>query len=186
MKGPSLASLRRGGAALVLAAALAGPALTVTTPAFALSVDANTLVTYTGTGWSLSVPPGWGPVPSSSASAGSTLIGGPLPGTTDGSKAALVVANGDPQGQGLDVIAPAFISGVATGATIGKQANIQVDGQTAVQADFSASGIVGRANVWIENSKWWAVLYFAPGTDPIAGGVDMFTNQLMPTWSLTS
>ncbi|HEU0169755.1 MAG TPA: hypothetical protein VFS62_18420, partial [Chloroflexota bacterium] len=70
------------------------------------SIDSSTLVTYTGTGYSISLPPGWTPASSSPGT-----VGGKLP---DGSIGVLVVQNTDAGAQGLDVLAPAAVQGMST------------------------------------------------------------------------
>jgi len=187
---PVLSSWRRLVVATSLAVTLALPGAlpfinTVgVAHAQAVSVDSSTLVNYTGTGWTMSLLPGWAPDRNG-------IITGQLP---NGNVAVLIVTSqaADPS-LGLPDVANGFSKGILTDPTttaLGSKPG-QVDGHTALLQDYSTTISAGtpgvaRVAVWIENSRAWAAIYLAAGTaEPGAAGLDMFSNQLLPTFSLS-
>ena len=44
----------------------------------------------------------------------------------------------------------------------------------------------GRGVSWIENGKFWFMAYLSFAPNQASAGLDMFKNQLMPTWTASS
>jgi hypothetical protein len=171
--------LRTFMASAALAVTLAAPAIA---RADTLSIDAASLVDYTGTGWSMSVPPGWAPVDKG-------IIGGPLP--NGGSAVVIVGSTDNARGAGLEIVGPAAISGILKDPTTKQtgQKGGRVDGQAAQITDFTTTldggkPAVARTAVWLEYKKVWFAVYLSPTADAGAGGLDMFSNQLLPTMEI--
>jgi hypothetical protein len=181
----SLSKLRELTLSALLGSSLAlGGLVTAIPMAHAQSVDPNSLVTYTGTGWDMDILPGWAPL----STLGAGWIGGNLP---DGkTQAALYVKSTDAKGQGLDVLAPvvvkALTDGLGTGAKMGASAAASVDGQSGVSQDFSlgsgSDATTGRAIVFIEDGDLWIIAFIANTEDASKAGLDMFKNQLLTSF----
>ena len=146
-------------------------------PALAqVAVDPATLTAYTGSNWTMAVPPAWAPT------TGADTVGGVL---RDGVPAQVTISSAPSQASALDDATLASIAAglEQAGLSLANQTNTMADGQPAVQLDVTGSSPseVGRVVVWLEYGNVWTAAYAALTTDASAAGVDAFSSTLLPS-----